>query len=76
MFSFKIGQRRLIEYIKFNPIMPGGGGGGLLMPAPSLNSSQISDNLRQSFHIIGLFLKFIWQFGDVVGFWLWGLMLS
>ena len=24
---------------------------------------------------MGLFLKFIWQFGDVVEFWLWGLML-
>ena len=24
---------------------------------------------------MGLFLKFIWQFGDVVDFWSWGLML-
>ena len=24
---------------------------------------------------MGLFLKFIWQFGDVVEFWLWGLIL-
>ena len=32
-------------------------------------------NFRQSYHIIGLFLKFIWQFSDVVEFRSWGRML-
>ena len=27
------------------------------------------------YHIIGIFLKFIWQFSDVVEFRLWGRML-
>ena len=32
-------------------------------------------NFRQSYHIIGLFLKLIWQFSDVVEFRSWGRML-
>ena len=37
------------------------------MPAPTLNSSE--------FQTLGLFLKCIWEFSDVVEFRLWGRML-
>ena len=45
------------------------------MPAPTLNSSQFQTiKIILSYH--RTFPQIIWQFGDGVEFWLWGLMLS
>ena len=55
--------------------MGGGGGWGEVDARANFEKLAILDNLRYIFLITGLFLKFIWQFGDVVEFLLWDLML-
>ena len=52
--------------VKINPLRLGGGGS--FDARSNYNYLAILDNLRKFFHIVALFLIFIWQFRDVIEF--------